>query len=81
MQVGSMRMQVGSLASLSGLRILHCHDSGVGRRCSSYLVWLWCRAAPAALIRPLAWELPYAVLKKQKEKKEKKNEEGKDFKM
>ena len=22
------------------------------------LLWLWCRLAPAALIRPLAWELP-----------------------
>ena len=31
------------------------------------LLWLWCRLAAAALIQPLAWELPYAmgvVLKK-----------------
>ena len=24
------------------------------------LLWLWCRLAAAALIQPLAWELPYA---------------------
>ena len=25
------------------------------------LLWLWCRPAVVALIRPLAWELPYAT--------------------
>ena len=25
------------------------------------LLWLWCRPAPVAPIRPLAWEPPYAV--------------------
>ena len=33
------------------------------------LLWLWCRLATAALIRPIAWELPYATgvaLKKKK---------------
>ena len=25
------------------------------------LLWLWCRLATTALIRPLAWEPPYAV--------------------
>ena len=24
-------------------------------------MWLWCRPAAAAPIRPLAWELPYAA--------------------
>ena len=43
-----------------------------GHRLSSdpTLLWLWCRPAPAALIRLLAWEPPYAVgadLKKKKE--------------
>ena len=36
---------------------------------------LWCRPAAIALIRPLAWEPPYAVgavLKRQKKKKKKK---------
>ena len=48
------------------------------------MLWLWCRPEAAALIRPLAWELPYAVgaaLKKakrpKKEKKEKKREKVK----
>jgi len=37
------------------------------------LLWLWCRPAAAALIRPIAWELPYAagVALKRKKKKEK----------
>ena len=47
---------------------------GVGyRRCSDpTLLWLCYRLAAIALIRPLAWELPYAVgaaLKKDKKKK------------
>ena len=36
------------------------------------LLWLWCRPMATALIRPLAWEPPYAVgvaLKGQKGKK------------
>ena len=38
------------------------------------LVWLWCRLAAMAAIRPLAWEPPCTggvALKKQKEKKKK----------
>ena len=36
---------------------------GVGCRRGSdpALLWLWCRSAATALIRPLAWEPPYAV--------------------
>ena len=50
---------------------------GVGCRHSSdlALLWLWRRPKAAALIRPLAWELPYAMgvaLKRQKDKKRKK---------
>ena len=35
---------------------------GVGHRCglALALLWLWCRLATAAPIRPLAWEPPYA---------------------
>ena len=47
-QLGTMRLQIPSLASLSGLRIWHCCE-------------LWCRPAAAALIQPLAWEIPYAA--------------------
>ena len=46
-------------------------NCGVGHRCSTDLVllWLWYRPAVVALIRPLAWESPYAIgaaLKKKK---------------
>ena len=40
------------------------------------LLWLWCRLAAVALIRPLAWEPPYATgvaLKRPKKKKKKKD--------
>ena len=50
---------------------------GVGRRFSLDLawLWLWCKPASVALIRTLAWELPYAAgvpLKSKKERKEEK---------
>ena len=38
------------------------------------LLWLWCRLATAALIRPLGWEIPYATgiaVKRKKKRKEK----------
>ena len=41
------------------------------------LLCLWCKAAAAALIRPLAWKLPYAlgaVLKRPKKKKKQSKE-------
>ena len=55
---------------------------GVGCRHSSdpALLWLWCRPAAVALIRPLAREPPYAMgtaqemAKKTKKKKKKKRE-------
>ena len=34
---------------------------GVGHRCNSDPVLLWCRLAATAQIRPLAWEPPHAV--------------------
>ena len=38
-------------------------SGGVGCRCSSgpMLLWLWHRRVAIALIRPLAWEPPYAA--------------------
>ena len=48
----------------------------VGHRCGwdPELLWLWCRPAAAALIRPVAQELPYAmdtvVKKERKQNKE-----------
>ena len=58
-------------------------SSGVGCRCGSdpELLWLWSRLAATALIRPLAWEPPYAtevalqMAKSQKAKKKKKKEQ------
>ena len=45
-------------------------SSGVGQRLGSdlALLWLWCRLAAVAPIRPLAWELPYAAGAALKEK-------------
>ena len=42
-------------------------------------LWLWHMLAAAALIQPLAWELPYAVGAAFKSKKKKKKT-GKKFK-
>ena len=57
---------------------------GVGRRRGSdpKLLWLWRGLAATAPIRPLAWELPYAVgaalekTKKDKKKKKKKKKKN-----
>ena len=48
------------------------------------VLWLWSRPAPAALIRPLSQELPYAARmaikkEKKKEKKKRKEEEYVEF--
>ena len=42
-------------------------NCGIGRRHGSdpILLWLWCRLAAAALIRPLAQELPCGSPKKK----------------
>ena len=53
---------------------------GVGQRHGSdpSLLWLWSRPAATAVIRPLAWEPPYAVgvaLEKAKRPKKKKKKE------
>ena len=70
-----MRLQVRSLASLSGLRIQHYHK-------------LWCRlqtqlrsgvavVVAQAVVRPLAWGPPYATgvaLKKDKKQNKRKQQ-------
>ena len=56
-----MRTLDGSLASLGGLRFGIEMSCGVGHRRHWDLAWLWHRPAAAALIPPLAWELPYAA--------------------
>ena len=51
----------------------------VGCRRSSDLAWLWLwgKLAAVALIRPLAWELPYAVVVALKKTKQKTNQANK----
>ena len=67
---------VQSLASLSGLGILHCHELWCRSQTwfGSALLRLWCRPAAVAPIPPLAGEPPYtmcAALKKKRKKKSK----------
>ena len=73
-QLETVRLQVQSLASLSGLRISVAVSCGIGRKHRSdlLLLWLWCRPASVAPTGLLAWEPPYALgadLKKPKKKK------------
>ena len=56
---------------------------GVGHRCGLdlELLWLWCRLAATALIRPLPWEPPYAVsVALKSSKKERKREREREKK-
>ena len=74
-------MRVRSLPLFSRLWIWRCHELWyIGCRCSSdpLLLWLWGRLATIAPIRPLAWELLYAVGAALKSKeREKAMEKGK----
>ena len=63
-QLVFMRIWVLSLASLSGLKDLvlpQAADEITDAVLDPVLLWLWGRPGAAALIRPLAWELPYAT--------------------
>ena len=64
-----------SIPGLSGLRICVALSCGGGHRHSSdpLLLWLWCRLTAAVLIRPLAWEILYAVGVAPKRPKRKRN--------
>ena len=64
----SLMIQVPYLAESCGIG--HRHDSDL------MLLWLWCRLASAALILPLAWELPYATGEALKKKKKKGTDVG-----
>ena len=69
-QLVSMRMQVQSLALLSGLRLSIATSCSIAHRCSLglALLWLWLRPATAALI-PSSWELALATGMALKRKK------------
>ena len=63
-RLGTMRLWVGSLASLSGLRIRCCRELWCRSQTllgSCIAVALACGPAAIALIGPLAWEAPYAM--------------------
>ena len=73
-QLVTMRMQIWSLATLSGRGSGIAVRCGVGRRhgLDPTLLWLWCRSKAVVLIWLLAYELLYAggtALKKKKKKK------------
>jgi len=61
--LGTMRLRVRPLASLSGLRIQCCRELGCRSQTQSGsgMLWLLYRLAPTAPIQPLAWEPPYAM--------------------
>ena len=71
-----MRMQVWSLASLSGLRIWHCHELWCRSQLQLdlMLLQLWQKLAAVTLIGHLSWESPYATGGPKKKAKKKKNE-------
>ena len=47
---------------------------GIGRTHGpDLMLWLWCRLAAAAPIRPVAWETPYAMGVALKKKRQKNN--------
>ena len=79
MNTTSMHEDPGSIPGLapwvkeSGVTV-SCWKQGCRRGSDLVLLWLWCGLVAATLIRPLAWELSYAVgtaLKRQKENKNK----------
>ena len=68
-QLGTLRLLVPSLTSLSGLRIGSSLSCGVGGRQGSDLMLLWQWPAAVAPILPLVWEPPYAMGAALKRKK------------
>ena len=73
-QLGTMRLWVQSLTSLSGLRILCCRElwCKLQMQLGSHVAVCWRRLAATAPIIPLAWEPPYAAGVALKGKRQKK---------
>ena len=66
----------GLTQGIKGSGIAMSCGEGCRRGWDPTLLWLWCKPAAVALIRPLVWEPPYAmgvVLEKTKKTKKKKN--------
>ena len=70
-----MKMQIQSLALLSGLRIWHCRQlwCRLQTRLRSHVAVALGKLAATAPIRPLAWEPPYAAGVALEQAKDKKN--------
>ena len=70
-----MKTWVQSLASLSGLRIWHCHElqcklqAWLGSSIAVVMAVAVAKAAVTSLIQPLAWKLPFATGMALKSKK------------
>ena len=45
----------------NGAERYECYGVGCRHGLDPALLWLWCRPAATAPIRPLAWEPPYAT--------------------
>ena len=62
-QLGTMRLRVQSLASLSELKdpALRERWCGFANGSDPMLLWFWCRPAAVAPIRPLTWGPPHAM--------------------
>ena len=63
LNIASMRMPVQSVTA----RCSTDHRFGLDQ----VFPWMRCRPDAASLIRPLAWELPNAIVKRKKKKKKK----------
>ena len=66
-KLSSLHEDLGSIPGLAQCVALRC-CLGHKRGLDLALLWLWHRLAVAALIGPLAWELPYAAGIKNKNK-------------
>ena len=74
-QLGTRKLWVRSLASLSGLGIQSCCE--LWCRSQKRLLWLWRKPAATALTRPLAWNLCMPLVWPSKDKRQKKKKRRK----
>ena len=74
-RLGTTRLWVRALASLSGLRVRRCRElwCRLQTRLGSRVLWLWRRPEATAPIQPLAWEPPHAAGTAQELPKKTKN--------
>ena len=75
--LGTIRLQIQSLALLSGLKIWRCHklQARWQTQLESHIAVAVAQEAAVPQTRPPAWESPYAVSAALKSKKKKKKKE------